>query len=121
MTEVVFDDDVPAAGSAVALTMAAYYTVLSVECDTAGIRVRVYSDSTVRTADQTRALGTLPTTASGVFLEVVTVDGTLALAPPATGYTTDLTSTVPIRIDHDAGSTIPVVLTLKYLAFTLEV
>lgn len=117
---VVYTGTVGVTGVDASVTVAANYQLLSVECDVAGIRVRVYSDTTARTADTSRNLGVLPTSASGIFLEVVTVAGTLALAPVPTGYTTDLTASVPIRLDHSLGGDTSIELTLRYIEMVVS-
>ena len=111
----VFTGSVTAAGLSTDITLYPNYQILSVECDIADIRVRIYSDTTARTADAGRILGISPNTASGIFLEVVTINGTLHMAPVPNGYTTDETSTVPVRFDHSYGSTQSVTLTVKFL------
>ncbi len=120
VSEVVYSGSVPSVGTDTTLVMAPYYTILSVECDTLDVRLRVYSDTTTRTTDAGRPLGTFPQPASGTFLEVRTKNGILHLSPAAVGYTNDLTSNVPVRIDQSTGSTITVVITIKYLSFNVE-
>lgn len=89
--------------------------LLSVECDVANIRLRVYSDTTSRTADVARAVDTAPTTASGIFLDFVTGASEIGLAPVPLGYTADATSTVPARVDHSLGVDTAIVLTVKFM------
>lgn len=116
---VVFSDSVTTAGMDSTITISPYYAILSVQCNRDNVRFRVYSDSTARTNDTTRPIGTPATTAKGLFAEIMTINGTIPLAPVPNGFTTDLTSTVPIRVDHTVGSTVTVTITVKYLSFNV--
>lgn len=98
------------------LTFAPYYAILSVACTTADVRVRVYADAAARTADAARPVATAPTAGAGLFAEVVTTGSEIPLSPVPSGFTSDGTSSVPVRFEG-AGT---VTVTFTVLAFTTE-
>lgn len=119
LTTAAYSGSVTPTGVSTTMTLYPYYSILSVECDTSDIRFRVYTDTDSRAADIAREVTVSATTAAGVIAEIVTLNGTVHLAPPANGYTSDNTSTVPVRIDREAGTS-TVAITVTYLAFNTE-
>lgn len=86
------------------LTMAPSYRVLSVTVDKAS-RVRLYTTSSARTADASRAPGTDPTGDHGVMLDLVfTGAGTLTLSPTVDGFLPS-GSSVPYSIQNRDAAT----------------
>lgn len=106
---------VTSSGMDTTLTVSANYMLISVECDTADIRLRMYSNTTNRTADVARAITTPPATSTGIFLDLLTDDAVVWLSPVPLGYTTDGTATVPIRLDHSYGVDTTIDLTVTYM------
>lgn len=80
--------------------------------------IRIYSNSSARTSDQSRVQGTDPTPDSGVILEVITnsLSQTINITPAVLGFNDDnpVTATIPARVTNLSGSnnTITVGLTL---------
>lgn len=106
---------VTSSGMDTTLTVSANYMLISVECDTADIRLRMYSNTTNRTADVARAITTPPATSTGIFLDLLTDDAVVWLSPVPLGYTTDGTATVPIRLDHSYGVDTTIELTVTHM------
>lgn len=91
------------------------YRVLKVQTDRAA-RVRLYTTTTARDADESRAAGTDPADNAGVLMDVVTTGDmlTISLSPVVDGWLASGTS-VPISITNRSGSTSTVVVTLTYV------
>lgn len=97
------------------VTVAAAYRALYLTVDRA-CRVRLYTNTTKRTADAARAPGTDPTGDHGVMLDVVmTAGGTLTLSPLVDGYVDGGGTAVPYAIQNRSGSTSTVAVTLGYV------
>ncbi len=97
------------------ITIAQAYRVLKVQTDRAA-RVRLYTTTAARDADELRAAGTDPAVNAGVLMDVVTTAGmlTISLSPVVDGWLAEGTS-IPISITNLSGSTSTVVATLTYV------
>jgi hypothetical protein len=96
------------------VTMELGYRVLSVTVDRA-CRIRLYTNTTKRTADAGRAVGTDPTGDHGLMLELVfTAAGTLTMSPLVDGFV-DSGTAIPYAITNTSGATSTVQVQLTYL------
>ena len=96
-----------------------FYSILSITCDQADVRVRFYQSQGALSTDINRSIDTKATTASGLVAEVLTIDGTIELSPIALGRVSDGSNTVPVRLDREQWSG-PVNITIEYLVYNLE-
>jgi|APGre2960657404_1045060.scaffolds.fasta_scaffold00483_14 hypothetical protein len=77
--------------------------------------VRLYTDSTSRTADASRLEGVDPAPGAGVIAEVITTGAsTILISPGAFGFNNEGTPTtnIPVRVTNKSGSTSTVTVTL---------
>ncbi len=93
------------------------YALLKIEVSHAAW-VRVYTDTSSRTADSSRAEGVDPTPGSGVIAEVITTGAETILMSPATiGFSneTSPSTDIPIRITNKSGSSASITVTLTFV------
>jgi hypothetical protein len=78
--------------------------------------VRLYTDSTARSADLDRNIDNDPIPGSGIIAEVLTTTGSLAqlITPGAIGFNTDtvISNNLYLSVTNKAGSTSPVTVLL---------
>ena len=77
--------------------------------------VRLYTDSTSRTADASRLEGVDPAPSAGVIAEVITTGAsTILISPGALGFNNEGTPTtnIPVRVTNKSGATSTVTVTL---------
>jgi hypothetical protein len=108
-----------AAGSSANVQITGYksYLLLSVQVDQAAW-VTIYSNTANRTSDASRAITTDPTPGSGVIAEAITSGAQTSYYSPATiGYTTDASTTIPLKVYNNGATatTITVTLTIVQL------
>jgi len=84
---------------------------------TVAARVRVYADTTSRTADAARAVGVEPNSANALLLEVITTSGDLSvwLSPSADLHTADGGTDFPALVQNLSGGAVAVGTTFTYL------
>ena len=103
-----------AAGSSDNVQITGYksYSLLSVQVDQAAW-VTIYSSTANRTSDASRAITTDPTPGSGVIAEAITSGAQTSYYSPATiGYTTDASTTIPLKVYNNGATTTTVTVTL---------
>ena len=103
-----------AAGSSNNVQITGYksYSLLSVQVDQAAW-VTIYSSTANRTSDASRAITTDPTPGSGVIAEAITSGAQTSYYSPATiGYTTDASTTIPLKVYNNGATTTTVTVTL---------
>jgi hypothetical protein len=77
--------------------------------------VRIYTDTTSRTADATRVEGADPTPGSGVVAEVITTGAqTILISPGALGFSNEATpnTNIQLAVTNKSGSTTTITVTL---------
>ena len=77
--------------------------------------VRIYTDTTSRTADATRLEGADPTPGSGVVAEVITTGAqTILISPGALGFSNEATpnTNIPVTVTNKSGATTTITVTL---------
>ena len=102
----------------ISITAAKTYALLKVQTSAAAW-VTLYTDSTSRSNDASRAETTDPTPGSGVIAEVITSGAaTQVMTPGVIGWNDDSTpaSTVYAKVVNKSGSTQAITVTLHYLA-----
>ena len=107
-----------AASANISITAAKTYALLKVQTSAAAW-VTLYTDSTSRSNDASRAETTDPTPGSGVIAEVITSGAaTQVMTPGVIGWNDDGTpaSTVYAKVVNKSGSTQAITVTLHYLA-----
>ena len=105
------------AAANISITAAKVYTLLKVQTSAAAW-VTLYTDSTSRSNDASRAETTDPTPGSGVIAEVITSGAaTQIMTPGVIGWNNDGTpaSTVYAKVVNKSGSTQAITVTLHYL------
>lgn len=93
------------------------YALLSIETDKAAW-VRIYTDTSARTADITRSQTTDPLPDAGVVAEVITTGAeTVRISPATLGFNLEdpVTQIIPMSITNLSGSTGVVTVTLTVL------
>jgi hypothetical protein len=89
--------------------------LLKIETDKAA-RVRLYTTTTGRDADETRSFITEPDANNGVMFDYITTSGDLSndLSPTVDGFVATGTA-IPITVTNLSGSTGTVTVTLTYV------
>jgi plastocyanin len=100
------------------------YALLKIETS-AGAWVRVYTDAAARTADASRVQGVDPSPNAGVVAECITTGNAstvVAYAPGVFGYNNESspTTTIPIAVKNNSGSTQGAGITVTLTAIQLE-
>ena len=97
------------------VTMEQGYRLLKIETDVAA-RVRLYTTTTGRDADETRSFLTEPDANNGVLFDYITSSGDLSndLSPTVDGFVATGTA-IPITVTNLSGSTGAVTVTLTYV------
>ncbi len=93
------------------------YALLKIQVDQAAW-VRVYTDTSSRTADSSRAEGVDPTPGSGVIAEVITTGAeTILMSPAAIGFSNESSPStdIPIRITNKSGVSTDITVTLTFV------
>lgn len=92
------------------------YALYSIQVDKA-CWVRIYSDTTSRTADAGRSQGADPSEGAGVVAEVIaTGPTTFKVTPAVFGYVSTGEATIPVAVRNNSGSAGTVQVTLTALA-----
>ena len=107
-----------AATGNVAITGFKSYALLKIVVDQPAW-VRIYTDTTSRSADASRAEGVDPTPGSGVIAEVITTSAaqTVLISPGTIGFNNEGTPTtsIPIAVTNKSGTTRTITVTLTVL------
>ena len=107
-----------AATGNVAITGFKSYALLKILVDQPAW-VRIYTDTTSRSADASRAEGVDPTPGSGVIAEVITTSAaqTVLISPGTIGFNNEGTPTtsIPIAVTNKSGTTRTITVTLTVL------
>jgi hypothetical protein len=103
-----------AATANIAITGFKSYMLLKIQTSAAAW-VRIYSDTTSRTADAGRTITTDPAPGSGVIAEAITTGAqTVLLTPGVLGFNNELTPTtsIPVTVTNRSGTTTTITVTV---------
>ena len=103
-----------AASANIAITGFKSYMLLKIQTSAAAW-VRLYSDTTSRTADATRAITTDPAPGTGVIAEIITTGAqTILLTPGVLGFNNELlpTTSIPATVTNRSGTTTAITVTV---------
>jgi hypothetical protein len=104
------------AGANFLTTFASSYLFVGFVCTEPDIRVRIYNSTSARAADALRSHTTMASSGVGLIAEGLTATGYLSMnwSPAPAGYTTDESSTTPLRIDNISSTVSTGSVTLYY-------
>jgi hypothetical protein len=103
-----------AATASISITGFKSYMLLKIQTSAAAW-VRLYSDTTSRTADVTRTITTDPAPGTGVIAEIITTGAqTILLTPGVLGFNNELlpTTAIPATVTNRSGTTTAITVTV---------